>query len=350
MNKKSFIYKFLIDPKFRIWRHITLIVGFTIMSINQAIFGYKDMFEQLGNSIYLIVLIILATYIGSIYISLYILIPRFLIKRKYLIFGILFFLVAFLSVAIQKGMEYIVRVQYNSIEYDSEILILDNVSAFLVYLICAGGVTIPIFFKHWMISNQQVSQLEKNRISSEVEQLKEQINPDSLFNILNRTGVLAKTDPQKASAMVMKLSQLLRYQLYDCNREKVLLSSEITFITNFLELEKLYSSKFDYTITTERNIIRTFVPPLLFLPYVQCAVNSLIHTESGATISINLRVEDENMQFVIRISGGSSISSDNEELRKAKERMDFLYNKSYKLWVAENKGETEIMLELENKM
>ena len=93
-----------------------------------------------------------------------------------------------------------------------------------------------LLLKEWMIENQRVSQMEKAHVLSEVEQLKEQVSPELLFKTLHHSGELTLTEPEKASKMLMKLSQLLRYQLYDCSRQKVLLSSEIAFLTNYLTL------------------------------------------------------------------------------------------------------------------
>ena len=73
-----------------------------------------------------------------------------------------------------------------------------------------------LLLKEWMIENQRVSQMEN--VLSEVEQLKEQVSPELLFKTLHHSGELTLTKPEKASKMLMKLSQLLRYQLYDCSR------------------------------------------------------------------------------------------------------------------------------------
>jgi len=352
MNQHTFLYKFLIDPKLRVWRHVALIVAFIIMSINDAAFSYKDILEPLGNYIYLVALVVLVSYLGGIYLSLYVLIPKFLVNKQYLIFACCFFLVAVLSVGIQKGMDHTLHAYFGS-ESQSQILILDNLSSLFVYLISSGGVTIPIFLKHWMISNQRVAQLEKDRISSQVEQLKEQINPDSLFNALDRIGILSDTDPDKASAMVMKLSQLLRYQLYDCNRDKVLLHSEITFISNFLELEKLYSSKFDYEITTEGYFGRSFIAPLLLFPFVQWATTSF-NTDKVSEGGIHIRIiaNDEIIIFTIGIIGENILSPNNEELKKSKERLDILYGDKYTFEIRNGhsiENETCLILELDNK-
>ena len=87
-----------------------------------------------------------------------------------------------------------------------------------------------VLLKEWMIENRRVSQMEKAHVLSEVEQLKEQVSPELLFKTLHHSGELTLTEPEKASKMLMKLSQLLRYQLYDCSRHKVLLSGEVAFL------------------------------------------------------------------------------------------------------------------------
>ena len=93
------------------------------------------------------------------------------------------------------------------------------------------GGSITIVLKHWMTENNRVNQLERIHVQSEVEQLKAQVNPQLLFNVLNRTAVLANSEPKEASGMLLELSQILRYQLYDCSRKAVLLKAEIDFLT-----------------------------------------------------------------------------------------------------------------------
>ena len=122
-----------------------------------------------------------------------------------------------------------------------------------------------VLLKEWMINNRRVSQMEKAHVVSEVERLKEQISPELLFKTLHQSGELTLSEPETASKMLMKLSQLLRYQLYDCNRAKVLLSSEITFLTNYLTLEQTSRPQFYYEFTSEGEVNRMLVPPLLFI-------------------------------------------------------------------------------------
>lgn len=117
-----------------------------------------------------------------------------------------------------------------------------------------------------------IYELEQSKTSAELEQLKNQINPHFLFNMLNNANVLTKKDPEKASQVLMKLSDLLRYQLYDSARDKVLLTSDIHFLEDFLNLEKVRRDSFDFLISKEGDLSGVQIPPLLFISFVENAV------------------------------------------------------------------------------
>ena len=93
--------------------------------------------------------------------------------------------------------------------------------------------------------------------------------------------------------MLMKLSQLLRYQLYDCNRAKVLLSSEITFLTNYLTLEQTSRPQFYYEFTSEGEVNRMLVPPLLFIPFVQYIVKAIDEQQIQPPVSLKTHLKAE---------------------------------------------------------
>jgi len=265
-----------------------------------------------------------------------VLIPRFLLTGKYSLFGLYIILTAALLIIIHRSIEMFYL--GTDVEFFSTIAILDNISEFFINILCLAGFSIPVFLRNWMISRQRVNQLEKNKMSSEVQQLKEQINPAFLFDILGSTSVLVKTEPKKASAMLMKLSQLLRYQLYDCNRDMVLLSSEVKFLRNFMELEQLHSSDLKFTIATEGDIEKLFVPPLLFFTFVQIAVKSLDIAKKG-NISIHIAHLKNKITLIIKIEGVFNMSLSANELQNSKERLTLLYNDNYSLIISDRNEE-----------
>lgn len=195
---------------------------------------------------------------------------------------------------------------------------------------------VTVLLKEWMINNRRVSQMEKAHVVSEVERLKEQISPELLFKTLHQSGELTLSEPETASKMLMKLSQLLRYQLYDCNRAKVLLSSEITFLTNYLTLEQTSRPQFYYEFTSEGEVNRMLVPPLLFIPFVQYIVKAIDEQQIQPPVSLktHLKAEKGTIIFACACPEVNLLSSD-KGLERIRQRLDILYGSRYRLhWLS----------------
>ncbi|WP_301034197.1 histidine kinase [Parabacteroides goldsteinii] len=265
MNKQTFLYQFLIEPRYRIARHILLLAAVTAVSLNQNIYTFGARIEQLGNQVYLAGLCTLISYFIVGYLHLYLLVPRLLLKKKYQVYILCSSVSVLLLLLLRYVQEYWIFTSSGIPpvrgSYFNMVSILDSLSDYMLNMICITGISMTVLLKHWMTENQRVNQLERKQIQSEVDNLKEQVNPSLLFNTLNRTGVLSKSEPQKAADMVLRLSQLLRYQLYDGARDKVLLNSEINFLTHYLALEKFYSDTFDYQIVSDKALTGVLIPP-----------------------------------------------------------------------------------------
>ena len=188
-----------------------------------------------------------------------------------------------------------------------------------------------LLLKEWMIENQRVSQMEKAHVLSEVEQLKEQVSPELLFKTLHHSGELTLTEPEKASKMLMKLSQLLRYQLYDCSRQKVLLSSEIAFLTNYLTLEQSSLPQFRYQFTSEGEVNRMLVPPLLFIPFVQHIMELTHEQQILLPVSLDIHLKAEKATIVFTCMCPQLNLSVNRGLERIRQRLDLLYGDRYGL-------------------
>jgi len=347
MDQQSFIYKFLLAPGYRVWRYITLILFFTIVSVNQALVGFDNILPVLGNKVYWIVAVTILVYIITVFF-LQKVIVKYLLSGKYVRFVFYIFLCAVIFELVPNLVFLLYEDNY---DFFSEIVIVDNISSFIIYLLCISGVIIPIFLRNWLVSSQYLNEIKKKQQLSKIETLKEQINPASFFKVLNKSGSLVKSDPDKASAILMKLSQLLRYQLYDCNRNKVLLTAEISFIRNFLELESLYSTKFRYTIQTTGNINGIFMSPSIFLPYVQSVINILNEREEPGQIDLKIDVDDKNITIIIDTLNLQNTLQLENELLKLRERLNILYSGHYKLVITNNNNDcyTEVCLQLDKK-
>lgn len=203
-----------------------------------------------------------------------------------------------------------------------------------------------VLLKHWMIENRRIGLLEKRQIQSEVNNLKEQVNPSLLFNTLNRTGVLSKSEPQKAADMVLRLSQLLRYQLYDGARDKVLLNAEIGFLSNYLALEKFYSDTFDYRIVSEKDLMGVLIPPLLLVPVIQYALKRTDKQKVRPSILLQTERKEQQINIICRFDDPTEPAI--KELDGMMTRLDLLYPDNYSLSITQDKeqGTSTIILKM----
>ncbi|MBO7433579.1 MAG: histidine kinase, partial [Salinivirgaceae bacterium] len=129
-----------------------------------------------------------------------------------------------------------------------------------------------------------------------------QINPHFLFNMINNVNVLVRREPEQASALLFRLEDLIRYQLADSNREQVNLLSDIQFLRDFLDLEKVRRSSFRFSIDTSGIAPDIEVPPLLFIPFVENAVKHNSDGENESWVNISFSLSDGLLTFVCQNS------------------------------------------------
>lgn len=198
-----------------------------------------------------------------------------------------------------------------------------------------GGGAI-VLLKEWMKENKSILLLEKEILKSEVEQLKERIAPETLFRILNSTGRKARGNTEEVSDILVKLSRVLRYQLYDCSRDKVLLKSEISFIENYLILLQMNFGKPDYKMNIEGNMDMIFVPPLLFSSLLQVAIDK---TETNAVLDIDFKIGSKLISFLC-----TATDVEFKDFLKIEQRLKFLYGEEYRIALKNNRVELQIPL------
>jgi LytS/YehU family sensor histidine kinase len=231
---------------------------------------------------------------------------------------------------------------------------MNIIKAFLSFFFLFGSFlaasTAIKLFQRWIMDNFRIHELERNTMEAELEQLKNQITPHFLFNTLNNMNVLIQTEPEKASQTVMMLSDLLRYQLYDSTRAKVFLSSDIRFLTDFLNLEKIRRDKFEFTVATQGEINNLLLPPLLFIPFVENAVK---HSQGGkktSCIHLKFTIIDGELGFIC-INSMPEKGSEKEYvgglgLANIRRRLDLLFGEKYQLNIHEKKNSYRVYLNI----
>lgn len=332
-TSSSFLRKFLLSPGYRTARHLLLIFIMVITALNQSFMTMRDGMERLGNGIFLQAAFIFITYMVACYFNLWVLLPRYLLQKKYVRYALCLSATVLLLIFVQTMEERAVLIRYDILDgfYTMPRIPITILSSFALVLLCISGISMTVLLKNWLLDNRKVNQLEKLHIQSEVEQLKEQVNPRLLFSILNRTGVLASQRPQEASDMLIRLSQLLRYQLYDCSRERVLLSAEIKFLNNYLTLEQMYSGMFSFNIQSDKGCSHILVAPLLFISFVQSAISRIYEADKQASITIRFETTDDAVTFTCRCEPEEVFFD--MDFSKVCKRLDFLYGNRHSLTV-----------------
>lgn len=345
-NESTILYRFLVSPELRWIRYLVLILVLSTISFNQVFIIFIDYRDVLGGWIYAFTSLYLLTYMAVVYLNLSILFPRYLLKRRYMAYLSLLSVAMVVALLIQMTVEYLAYSYWPELyargPYFSVPMVMDYISSFMLSTLCMIGGTMTVLLKEWMIEYQRVSQMEKAHVLSEVEQLKEQVSPELLFKTLHRAGQLTLHDTEKASKMLMKLSQLLRYQLYDCSRAKVLLSSEINFLTNYLTLEQDSQSQFGYVFTSEGEVNRMLVPPLLFIPFVQHIVKLINEQQVLIPVILNIRLKAANGTILFTCLCAQVNLSTDKGLERIIQRLNLLYGNHYGLVLTEGSIQLEL--------
>lgn len=247
-------------------------------------------------------LLMIFTFMGLIYLNTNVLIPKYLFKGRWKAYAVYMgYLIGFMSLFMMSGL-YILKQYYKipdqivTINPVFFLFLLINVIAFILYFLTFS---FTLFFRRWVTDQQLLNKLENNNLQAELTRLKEQVQPDFLSKMLDEAQLLDKKDADKASALIFKLSSLLRYQLYESAREKVFLSDEIRFVTDYLDLEKMCDERLEYKIQVENEVRYIQIPPLLFMPIIEYAVRKEVENEEGTEkhIAIRFQEKEEGLLF-----------------------------------------------------
>lgn len=303
------------------------------LSFVQRLFGWLSYFGMVN---------------GMIYVNIYLLTPRFLLKNRFVLFllSVLFTssVVITLTVLIQYNLYNIVLSGISVTQ-----MILNSISGCLTIGLLIAGSSAIVLLRHWIRHNQRIDELESTTLQSELKFLKSQINPHFLFNMLNNANVLIKRNPEEASKVLFKLEDLLRYQINDSSSERVSLASDICFLNDYLNLEKIRRDHFLFTLEQEGEIESIWIQPLLFIPFVENAVKHSFDNERPSYVHISFKVSGHQLVFqcvnsMPEVMAGNKVGGIG--LTNIQRRLDLLYSGCYQLERLEKKNEYMVILHL----
>jgi LytS/YehU family sensor histidine kinase len=212
--------------------------------------------------------------------------------------------------------------------------------------------------KGWFLLTQaekQIMMIRQEKVESELKALKAQINPHFLFNSLNNIYSLSMGETEKAPAAILKLSDLMRYMLYESNEETVPLEKEIEFLENYIELQRLRSdrrSKIEYSKEGSPDGMK--IAPLLFLPLVENSFKYGVKGDpAGGYVKINLLIGEKQLELSLDNNKGRVDEIEDHEnsgigLVNVRRRLELLYPDKSLLEIHDTGDDfkVKIMLEL----
>ena len=254
--------------------------------------------EVLADSIEFILAMATICYINYFYV-----LPPFLKNKNFGQYALRFFLtfVSFIFIYIQirrytkDGYTYREHFFYSN-EFTLRLILT---SFFIVMFIC-----LLKFIEDWFELDAQKKELENEKLTTELQFLKAQINPHFLFNTLNNLYFLAFTQSPNTPEVVAKLSQMMRYMIYESNHPKVPLSKEIEYMQNYISLEKLrLEENFPVSFEVQGNPDAARITPLILITFLENAFkHGVSNNIKSAYVNVKLILEANTCIFSVENS------------------------------------------------
>ena len=209
----------------------------------------------------------------------------------------------------------------------------DVISIVILILMFGMNIGVKLYFRQ-RGAQKQLALLEKQNLEQQLEYLKYQINPHFLMNTLNNIHALVDIEPEEAKSTILELSKMMRFVLYEGNKQGVPLDREIAFLQNYITLMKLrYTDKVRITVDVPQSLPNKEVPPLMFITFVENAFKHGVSYRQESFIDIKVMIDDDRLIF---LCNNSRIPQEEDKhggvgLANVKKRLDLIYKDTYNL-------------------
>lgn len=335
------------EPKYRIRRHLAFWVFWWLFQA--FLYSFVSVDRTKPYSLQLLIstgesLVYMLVHISLSYALMYFVLPRYLLKQKYVlttIWVIVFFMMAAVLSTILSA-TVVLKLREYFLGDDPITVFLRHKTGENIHLsllaglrggITIGGIAVSIkLMKHWYIKEQRNLQLQKENAEAQLQLLKAQVHPHFLFNTLNNIYSHTQNTAPVASKLVMGLSEMLRFILYECNQPLVPLSKELQMIRDYITLEKIrYDENLDVYIDLPADTRNLGIAPLLLLPFVEnCFKHGTSNMIDQPWLSMHVQLLNDNKMHM-KLMNGKAVdlqqkSSENGiGIQNVRKRLELLY-------------------------
>lgn len=302
-------------------------------------------------------LVELPVILGLTYFVTWYVIPKFILLKKYfisvllIISGFLFF--SFLNVILDK---YIIGPNFMAVPSGEINLDIKRI------LTNAFGLVFPVvifvavsFAKYTYLKSNKGGDNFQDKLKSELEMMRNQMHPVFLRDALDDIYIMSTDNPGMLPEMILRISDILHYFLYECNVDKLPLRKEEQSIRTFLGFEKLrYGANFDYDIFIKGDMENTLISPYILFPLIRsaCRFNDGYEQHPGK-VFIQMEIVGTSLNFSVSQSVHPEVQQDNynfdwkNEIAMARKRLDLIYEWKYKLDIMETERKLIVNLYLD---
>ena len=292
-------------------------------------------------------------------INVYVLVPRLLLKKRYLYYFVTVSVLIIAIVAINilpsgfphqpgspadatTGLLPIAPIQKPPIMAFADNLII-------CILLVGAGTTIKLMSK-WLSEEKLRKDAEKEQLKTNLALLRHQVSPHFFMNTLNNIHSLIEMNTEKAQDAVERLSTLMRYLLYDSAQNTIELKKEIEFIYSFISLMQLrHSDEVEVTVLIPDQIPDIKIPPMLFISLLENAFKHGVSYPKKSYIYFEIHIHENTLSCIIKNSKHKSVANQYDEypgigLENIKKSLNLLYEQDYKLDISDKENEFEVNL------
>ncbi|RDC55664.1 histidine kinase [Pedobacter chinensis] len=311
-----------------------LITGFFIFEKKYLIYKASMPYFVACVTMRIVLLIIIA------YLNLQYFLPRYLLKKRYLAYFIAVIISVIVYLAAQSLFDFYLYGYVVGPMRTSHLMeaLSYNFFSTLWYLGLMLSLKLSL---DWYGQQLTLQKIMVEKLNAEVEFLRAQVNPHFLFNILNNLYALTLKKSELAPDVVLKLSEMMEYMLYDSVDEKVLLEKEVTYLNNYISLERLrFSDKAAIELNINGVLSGHEIAPLLLLPLVE---NAFKHGMSKQTenswLTVDIVLEGSTLTVMVKNAKPSSVTGTNKGgigLENLRKRLELLYPDKHNLVLENN--------------
>jgi len=331
----------------RIWKYKLDHVLFWSATVFFHAFTRLGLIQKAGAGQFLLEIVVRNILLAAvIYVNLFVLIPRFAQQKRYASYALL--------LAFGLAVYAMVKNIHDVYLYGNVIGVVEgryffhntfyNLSIALFYVAFSVALYLS---KEWYVQREVLRKIQIEKLNTELDYLKAQINPHFLFNSINTIYFQIDRQNTTARETLLTFSEMLRYQLYECNGEEIAVEKEVNYLRNYAGLQRARKDEnYEIAFTCQDEVSNFTLVPLLLIPFVENAFKHVSHSGKNE-IRISLaRTENVFRMQIFNTKEERPTEAGGIGLKNVRRRLELLYPGRHELAIRETADTFEVELQL----